>query len=569
METQKKRPFIKKTPLSFDRWEIWTTLRRILGIQIETVKIPLQENEILSLSGEDLPENSRIITRKGDRMLTKESKSFKIIRMKAFAKRFNKTNKSCNILKNGKMTRHKNIPENTDVLVIGGGSAGRYAAKAAARKGARVTLVDPGPFGGLCILKGCMPSKALLRSAHVRHLIVSELPELGLRLSGGQVDLDMNYIVDAKDRMIKEFADDALQGILNNPSITLVEGLFRFTGPHEGSISGAPISFRKAIIASGTRIRLPHIKGLEAKDIMTSDDILETRILPKKVVVIGTGPVGLELGQYLHNMGSDVTILNINPEWGHGLDRTISDAYLDALRARGLPIHMGITNEWVENTPLGPIMHYIHNGKEHSCPFDRLLSAIGRTPDTHILDLPAAGVETAEKGIIKVLSTLQTTNPDIYAAGDVTGILPVLNVATFHGEMAGENATREQPLPVPEPPVPIAIFTDPEYARSGLSENEALHKGYSVITGKIPFTDLGKAIVYRRTDGWLKIVADEKDRKILGAEMFGPGASDLIHVIHVAIALGATLDDYQRILHIHPTFAEIFKYLVDDLTDAI
>ncbi len=468
-----------------------------------------------------------------------------------------------------KMTESNHIPYKTEILVIGGGSAGRYAAKAAARKGAQVMLVDPGPFGGLCILKGCMPSKALLRSAHVRHLIVSELPELGLRLSGGQVDLDMNYIVDSKDRMIQDFADDALQGILNNPSITLVEGLFHFSGTHEGLISGRPVTFQKAIIASGTRIRLPHINGLESEDIMTSDDILETRILPKKVVVIGTGPVGLELGQYLHNMGSEVTILNINPEWGHGLDRVISEAYLDALRARGLSIQMGITNEWVDRTPEGPTLHYTHEGIEKSVPFERLLSAIGRIPDTHSLNLEAAGIKTAEKGIIKVLPTLQTTNPDIYAAGDVTGILPVLNVATFQGEMAGENATRKSPLPIPEPPVPIAIFTDPEYARSGLSESEAVFKGHSVVTGRIPFTDLGKAIVYRRTDGWLKIVANESDHKILGAEMFGPSASDLIHVIHVAIALGATLDDYQKILHIHPTFAEIFKYLIDEMTDAI
>lgn len=468
-----------------------------------------------------------------------------------------------------KMAQEKCIPDKTEVLVIGGGSAGRYAAKAAARKGAQVMLVDPGPFGGLCILKGCMPSKALLRSAHVRHLILSELPELGLRLSSGQIDLDMNYIVDSKDKMIQDFADDALQGILDNPSITLVEGLFRFTGTHEGIIAGRPVTFQKAIIASGTRIRLPHITGLDTKDIMTSDDILETRVLPKKVIVIGTGPVGLELGQYLHNMGSEVTILNINPEWGHGLDRIISEAYLDALRARGLSIQMGITKEWVERTQEGPVLHYIHGSTEHSVPFERLLSAIGRIPDTHSLNLAAAGIETTEKDIIKVLPTLQTSNPDIYAAGDVTGILPVLNVATFQGEMAGENATRESPLPIPNPPVPIAIFTDPEYARSGFSESEAIHKGHSVITGRIPFTDLGKAIVHRRTDGWLKIVADEGNRRILGAEMFGPGASDLIHVIHVAIALEATLDDYQKILHIHPTFAEIFKYLVDNLTDAI
>ena len=467
------------------------------------------------------------------------------------------------------MAQDKCIPDKAEVLVIGGGSAGRYAAKAAARRGAQVLLVDPGPFGGLCILKGCMPSKALLRSAHVRHLIVSELPELGLRLSGGHIDLDMNYIVDSKDRIIQDFADDALQGILDNPSITLIEGLFRFTGTHEGVISGQPVRFQKAIIASGTRIRLPDITGLDTKDIMTSDDILETRVLPKKVVVIGTGPVGLELGQYLHNMGSEVTILNINPEWGHGLDRIISEAYLDALRARGLSIQMGITKEWVERTQESPILHYIHKGTKKSIPFDRLLSAIGRIPDTHSLDLSAAGIETGEKNIIKVLPTLQTSNPDIYAAGDVTGILPVLNVATFQGEMAGENATRELPLPIPDPPVPVAIFTDPEYARSGLSESEAIHKGHSVITGRIPFTDLGKAIVYRRTDGWLKIVADQGTRRILGAEMFGPGASDLIHVIHVAIALGATLEDYQKILHIHPTFAEIFKYLVDNLTDAI
>lgn len=213
---------------------------------------------------------------------------------------------------------------------------------------------------------------------------------------------------------------------------------------------------------------------------------------------------------------------------------------------------------------------FLHaDGKNHKVPFDRVLLATGRRPDTSGLNLPAAQVQTTRHGHIQVDAFLRTSNHSIFAAGDVTGILPVLNLATFHGEMAGRNAVLPVPVTVREPVVPVAIFTDPEYARAGLTESMAQARRIPVKTGRISFSDLGKAIVYRETEGGLKIVVHAKSREILGVELFGPGASDLVHTVATAMHFHATIDQYQEILHIHPTFSEIFKYLADDMTEAI
>ncbi|MHB8543722.1 MAG: FAD-dependent oxidoreductase, partial [Leptospirales bacterium] len=206
---------------------------------------------------------------------------------------------------------------------------------------------------------------------------------------------------------------------------------------------------------------------------------------------------------------------------------------------------------------------------QHEIPFDKILVATGRRPNTENLNLSAANVNTSRHGHVRVDHFLRTSNPQIYAAGDVTGILPVLNLATYHGEQAGRNVALSTPIPVKERFVPIAIFTEPEYARVGLSETEARNRKIPVHAGRISFADLGKAIVNRQTEGGLKIVAHAKSREILGAEIFGTGASDLIHTLTVAMHFHATIDQYQEILHIHPTFSEIFKYLIDEMTESL
>ena len=456
----------------------------------------------------------------------------------------------------------------SEILVIGAGSAGRYAARTAASLGKTVTLVESGPFGGLCILKGCMPSKALLRPAHILYLINHGLQDLGLRLEGKVVP-DIPLIIRQKNEMIQEMAFDALHMIEHTKGVTLSTGQFSFSGTNSGQIDGAPITFEKAVIATGSTLKIPSIPGLKRDWILTSDDVLGLEDIPKSTLVVGGGPVGLELGQYLSHLGSTVSLVDTNINWNPQVDHELSREYLRAIESQGMSIFLGVRHGHCETQGNTPVFVFQIGDKQHKIPFDKILVATGRRPNTESLNLPAAHVNTSKHGHIHVDNFLRTSNPHIYAAGDVTGILPVLNLATFHGEQAGRNVALSVPLSVREPLVPIAIFTEPEYARVGLTETQARERKIPVKTGRIFFSDLGKAIVNRQTEGGLKIVAHAKTRKILGVEIFGTGASDLIHTLTVAMHFHATLDQYQEILHIHPTFSEIFKYLIDDMTESL
>ncbi len=451
------------------------------------------------------------------------------------------------------------------VLVIGGGSAGRYAAREAARLGREVLLASTPPFGGLCILKGCMPSKALLRSAHELHAARTELAALGIG-HAGTFTFDLPSIVRMKNRMIGEMAESARGSVDGIPGIRLVEEEVSFLTPETAKVGKEIVHFERAVIATGSLPKIPDIPGLSGKWTMTSDDVLELETLPESVIVLGAGPVGLELGQYLSMMGVKVTVVEISSRWNPDVDIRIEEGYLSALAKRGMTVHLGFRSEHFDGAANRPVLHGKIGDNPLRLEADRVLCATGRRPDLDILNPLAADVHLSHHRAIRVDPWLRTSNPRIFAAGDVTGALPVLNLATYHGEVAGFNAASAVPRKIEDRPVPTAIFSDPEFARVGLTELQAHALHLPTITGYLPFSDLGKAIVNRQTDGALKIVAHDKTREILGAEMYGAGASDLIHLITVALEFSATIDQYQRILHIHPTMAEIVKYVVEEMT---
>lgn len=456
--------------------------------------------------------------------------------------------------------------EKIPVLVIGAGSAGRYAAMQAEKLGKKVVLVEPGPFGGLCILKGCMPSKALLRSAHVYGLLREDLQALGL--SGSPLGFDLPAIVRMKDAMIREMADHARSNIADTGGIDLREVPATFLSADTARVGGHTVHFERAVIATGSVPKIPEIPGLSMAWGWTSDDVLDLAELPKSVLVLGAGPVGLELGQYLSLLGVEVTVVEIAPCWNPEIDTRLQDGYLDALRKRGLRIELGLRPDRFSEKGGRPVLHGSTGSGPVRLEADKVLFATGRIPNIDRLNPEAAGVALSRHRTVRVDEFLRSSNLSIFAAGDVTGHLPVLNLATYHGEIAGFNAASETLKKIEDRPVPTAIFTEPEFARVGLSEMAARALHIPVLTGYLPLSDLGKAIVNRQTDGALKIVANRTTREILGAEMFGAGAADLIHLLTVAIALGATLDQYERVLHIHPTMAEIAKYVVDDMVGA-
>ncbi len=449
-----------------------------------------------------------------------------------------------------------------DVMVIGAGSAGRYGARAAAEQGARVGLVETGPFGGLCILKGCMPTKAYLRSAELVGLI-QRGPEMGVHAEG-KIRLDFDHIKKRKDRLITEMAGYAKMGIDREKNITLLSGSARFLSPHSIQVGDTIYNCEKYLIATGSKEIIPPFPGLKESGFITSDDALEMEKLPASLIVLGGGVEALEFGQFFHRMGVHTTIIQRSAHVLSWEDTDVGVSLGDIFRKDGIDLRTGTKVSKVEKTESLKRVTFEHEGKIVTVEGDEILVVTGRDGNTEDLHLGQAGVETYTSGI-RVNEYLQTSNPHIYAAGDVTGLNLVVNIATYQGLIAGNNLMKGPLEKADYRVIPIAVFTDPQFAKVGLSEKEAKAQGIEVQVGKYPFDDLGKAIVTNQTEGFMKILADPKSGEILGAQILGAEASNLIHQATIAMHYRATLKDYASIAHIHPTLGEIMLYAVEDM----
>ncbi len=449
-----------------------------------------------------------------------------------------------------------------DVMVIGAGSAGRYGAKAAASLGAKVGLVETGPFGGLCILKGCMPTKAYLRSAELVGFL-KKAPEMGI-YPGRQVGVRFDQIKKRKDRLIAEMADDAYQGVIRRPNIPLLTGKARFISKSELQVGRTRYECGRFLIATGSKEVIPAIPGLKEAGYLTSDTALEIKSLPASMVIIGGGVEGVEFGQFFNRMGVKVTLLQRSERILSHEDEDVGEGLGGYLRKDGIDLRTGIHEVGIEKVRSRKRIYFETEGTPAKVDADVIMMTTGRTGHIKGLHLEEAGVETYPLGV-RVNEYLQTSNPNIYAAGDVTGILLVVNVATSQGEVAGTNVVKGPVRKADYRVVPRAVFTDPEYARVGLSEGEAKDQGIPVRVGKFPFNDLGKAIVTDQMEGFIKILADPVGGEILGVQILGAGASNLIHQGTIAMHYRATLRDYAKIVHVHPTMAEIMLYLVEEM----
>ena len=451
-----------------------------------------------------------------------------------------------------------------DVMVIGAGSAGRYGAKAAARGGAKVGLVETGPFGGLCILKGCMPTKAYLRSAEMAGFI-KKAPELGV-YTEGKIRFRFDQIKKRKDRLIAEMAEYAQSGIEDDPNITLLPGPARFVSRKSLQVAQTEYDCEKYLIATGSKTVIPPFPGIQEIDFLTSDDALSIDELPASIIVLGGGAEALEFGQFFKRMGVQTMLLQRSERILSKEDADVGIALADYLRKDGIDLRTGVSVEKIEQCGNLKRVHFKQGGEKEIAEAESILVVAGRTGNTAPLQLDAAGVEYDDSGI-RVNAFLQTSNPNIYAAGDVTGIHMVVNIATYQGRIAGENLVKGPIQKADYRVVPSAIFTDPQYARVGISEGEAEEQGIPVQLGKYPFDDLGKAIVTNQTEGFIKILADPESGEILGVQILGSEASNLIHQATVAMHYRTTLKEYASISHIHPTLAEIMIYLVEDMIE--
>ena len=448
-----------------------------------------------------------------------------------------------------------------DLVIVGAGSGGYAAGRTARALGASVALVDSGPLGGLCILRGCMPSKTLLATSD-RAQDVREASELGVEAAAPNIDLPR--VMARKREVIKGFTDYRVEELRSFP---LYEGPARFISPHELRAGDDVVLEGKSfVVATGSVVAPPALPGLKEAGFIDSDAALEIGALPKSLIVLGGGYVACELGQFFARLGVRTTVLIRAQHLLSHEDRDVGGALTDYFRNEHIVIETGARLSHVEVRDGQKVVSFMQGGEQRSIAADEIFYALGRVPNFAELDLDAAGVKHHAITGIEIGPDIRTSNPHIFAVGDVTGEYPLVHVAIHQGEIAARNAilgtseTLDYWLWQTH-----TIFTDPQIAIAGWTEKDLIRKGIPYLAGMYLFSDHGKAISINKTKGFVKMLASPDDGKILGAAIVGAEASDLIHEMVVAMHFGATVYDFVKIPHLHPTLAEILTYPAEEI----
>ena len=450
-----------------------------------------------------------------------------------------------------------------DVIVIGGGSAGYAAARTAQAEGARVAIIDQGPLGGLCILRGCMPTKAILRSSTIAALI-RRAPEFGVNTQGLQANL--SAIIDRKNRLIKEFADDRIQS-LTDSRFTLYREQAHFLSPSEIQVGDRRLTAKNFIIATGSVVARPPIQGLENVDYLTSDEALDLSNVPESLIVLGGGPVALELAQFFLRIGVRVTLIQRSAHVLSDADEDLAGPVEARFREEGMTVLTGTAIQKVTDSGNLKTVHFLHKGQPQQVTAATILQALGRLPNIDELHLEAAQL-SPRNGKIVVDPTMCTSQPHIYAVGDVNGLHEIVHIAIEQGEIAGWNATHpmDPPKRFNERLKAQVVFTDPQVASVGLSEKECKKNDIPFLVASYPFNDHGKSLCLGETLGHVKVLCDPRTGTVLGGHIVGPEASELIHELIAVMYFSGTVHDLLHIPHYHPTLAEILTYPAEELT---
>ncbi|MAU39997.1 MAG: mercury(II) reductase [Kordiimonas sp.] len=447
-----------------------------------------------------------------------------------------------------------------DVLVIGGGSAGFSAAITAAESGANVAIAGNGTIGGTCVNVGCVPSKAMIRAMEAVHGAREARRFNGVK--GTSEIFNWKALVTQKQELVDALRKAKYEDILPSyPNISYVnmQGKARFSGNGtEVNIDGVLYHPRKVIIATGSSPALPPINGIQNVPVLDSTKALELEDLPRSLLVIGGGVIGVELGQMFARAGVKVTMCcrsRLLPE----AEPEVSEALADYLRREGITICDGVGYQKIEKAGNGIELTCQSDGSTRIIKADKLLVATGRKPNTAILEAEKAGVKLLKNGSIAVDEYMQTANPDIYAAGDVTGTDMFVYMAAYGAKLAAKNALDGNSYQYRNEAMPAVVFTDPQVATAGLTEAQARARGYDVKTSTITLDNVPRFIAARDTRGLIKLVADNKTDKLLGANILAPEAGDSIQTIVMALKMGVTTKELGETIFPYLTGVEGIK----------
>jgi dihydrolipoamide dehydrogenase len=454
-----------------------------------------------------------------------------------------------------------------DVAIIGGGSGGYAAARTAAAAGLKTAVIEGGrEVGGLCILRGCMPTKALLYAAEVKHL-AEHAETWGVR--AGKVSFDFAKVMARKSAQIKNFADYRVQQ-LNSGKFKFIRANAKFVDAHTVALSnGKKLSAKNFVIATGSSVAPSPLLQLEETGYWTSDDAVALKKLPKSLIILGGGAIGCEFAQYFARFGVKVTLVQRSEHILKDLDAEAGAEIEKVFRREGIQVFTGTKLSGAKRQGKLKTVSFEQKGKVLSVSAEEILFALGRAPNIEGLDLKNAGVKT-ENGRIITNGRMQTSAPHIFAVGDCTGPHEIVHIAVTQGEIAGHNIAKpKSPRTMDYRLLISVVFTDPQVATVGLTEKKAVALGIKYVTASYPFNDHGKSLIMEAKDGFVKLLADPKTGKILGGACVGPVGGELIHEIVVAMAKRMTVRELAAVPHYHPTLAEIWTYPAEELAEKV
>ena len=443
------------------------------------------------------------------------------------------------------------------------GSRGRRWPSASTAAGKRVAIIERKRFGGTCVNNGCIPTKSLIASARAAH-VARRAADFGVVIEE-PIRVDMKAVKARKDAIVRVSNEGVEDGLRENPGVTVYVGHARFTGPKRVAVDGATLEAEQVFINVGGRADIPPIPGIDAVAFLDNSSIMAVDFLPEHLVILGGSYVGLEFGQMYRRFGSEVTIVQRDPYLVPREDEDVARAIREILEGEGIRVLTDADATRVAERGGKVVVSVTMGGKAMEVTGSHLLVATGRRPNTDDLGLDKAGVQTDERGYIKVDSQLRTNVPGIFAMGDCNGRGAFTHTSYNDFEIIEANLFAGEERRVEERITTYALFIDPPLGRAGMTEKEVRRSGRRALVAKMPMEDVGRAYERSETKGFMKIIVDADSKQLLGAALLGIEGDEIVQGLLDMMYAKAPYTVIRRAMHIHPTVYEMIPYMFDEL----
>jgi pyruvate/2-oxoglutarate dehydrogenase complex dihydrolipoamide dehydrogenase (E3) component len=450
-----------------------------------------------------------------------------------------------------------------DAIVIGTGQSGPSLAVRLAQAGKKTAIIERKHFGGTCVNTGCIPTKTLIASARAAWM-ARHAADYGVTI-GGAVDVDMARVKARKDLVVKQSSDGLFNWLNNTPNLTVIRGHARFEGPHTVRVDGELLEADQIFINVGARALAPDIPGLAEVGYLTNSSMIDVDFLPKHLVIVGGSYIGLEFAQMYRRFGSEVTVVEGGPRLIGREDEEVSEAIRHILENEGIQIRLNANIAGVAKRGGDVALALREDNAPREIIGSHLLLAVGRRPNTDDLGLDKAGIHTDKHGYIVVDDQLRTNVPGVWALGDVNGRGAFTHTSYNDYEIVAANLLDHEERKVTDRIQAYALYIDPPLGRIGMSEREARASGRKALVGKIMMSRVHRARARGETQGFMKVLVDAENKKILGAMILGIEGDEVIHSILDVMYAGAPYTVIRRAMHIHPTVSEFIPTLLGDL----